>query len=83
MAEKLVIRTAHIEDSESIMTLMAEFAAYVDMTEKLVSTKESIEDQVFKEGRAKALIAEVDGYPIGYASITIHSPHLLEQKAYS
>lgn len=67
MAEKLVIRAAHIQDSETIMILMREFAAYVDKSHLLETDVTTIEEEVFKKKAARVLIAEADGYPIGYA----------------
>lgn len=67
MSGKLVIRAAHMEDSGTIFTLMREFAAYADMTENFLTDQQTIETEIFEKQVAKALIAEVDGHPIGFA----------------
>lgn len=67
MAKKLVIRAAHINDSRTIMKLMKEFAAYSDMTEHLDADVSVIEKEIFDNGAARVLLAEVDGHPVGYA----------------
>lgn len=67
MSEKFVIRMANRGDSQDVYTLMREFAANLDKTDKLKLTEEKLVERVFDQGYAKILIAQVDGFSIGYA----------------
>lgn len=64
---QFLIREAREEDSKDILALIIELAAYEKMENLVVATEEIIKDSLFQQGVAKALIAEYDGRPIGYA----------------
>lgn len=67
MENKFIIRAAHLEDAHKLMVLIEEFAAYADLRDSLQITEQNLIDHVLAGDKANALIAELDGYPVGYA----------------
>ncbi|SHO43453.1 GNAT family N-acetyltransferase [Anaerocolumna xylanovorans] len=61
------IREAKEEDTKDILDLIIELAAYEKMENLVTATEEILKDSLFHRGVAKALIAEYDGKPVGYA----------------
>lgn len=64
---QFLIREAREEDTKDILALIIELAAYEKMENLVVATEEIVKDSLFQQGVTKALIAEYDGRPIGYA----------------
>lgn len=59
------VRNAQREDCGTILSLMREFAEYVNLTDSLVV--DQLESELFEHHAAEVLIAEVGQEPIGYA----------------
>ncbi len=61
------VRDAERQDVRVILDLIIELAAYEKMEHLVTATEEILENSLFQQKVAKALIAEYDGVPIGYA----------------
>lgn len=62
------IRPAHAEDAETIVSLIRELAAYEKLEHEAVAGPEAIRLHLFGDRpRAEAILAEVDGRPVGFA----------------
>lgn len=61
------VRNAERQDVKDILNLIIELAAYEKMDHLVTATEEILENSLFQQKVAKALIAEYDGNPIGYA----------------
>lgn len=61
------IREAKEEDARDILDLIIELAAYEKMETLVIATEEILKNSLFNQGVAKAILAEYDGVPIGYA----------------
>ncbi len=61
------VRDAERQDVKVILDLIIELAAYEKMAHLVTATEEILENSLFRQKVAKALIAEYDGVPIGYA----------------
>lgn len=61
------VRDAERQDVKDILNLIIELAAYEKMNHLVTATEEILENSLFQQKVAKALIAEYDGNPIGYA----------------
>ena len=62
------IRPAHAEDAETIVSLIHELAAYEKLEHEAVAGPEAIRLHLFGDRpRAEAILAEVDGRPVGFA----------------
>jgi len=61
------VRDAERQDVKVILDLIIELAAYEKMAHLVTATEEILENSLFQQKVAKALIAEYDGVPIGYA----------------
>lgn len=67
ISENLTIRPATEEDVGLIMKLILELADYEKMTDMVETTENSLMDSMFVKKIAKAVIAEYEGHPAGYA----------------
>lgn len=61
------VRDAERQDVKDILNLIIELAVYEKMDHLVTATEEILENSLFQQKVAKALIAEYDGNPIGYA----------------
>jgi GNAT superfamily N-acetyltransferase len=61
------IRTAAKEDAELLFSLIQELAEYEKLGDAVRGDAELLARTLFDQGAAEALIAEVDGEPVGYA----------------
>ena len=62
-----VIREAVQEDVGHILTFIRELAEYEKMLDQVVATEELLTEWLFGRGTARALIAEENGRPVGFA----------------
>jgi GNAT superfamily N-acetyltransferase len=61
------IRRAERGDAPLLLEMIGELAAYERLAEEVVGDADRLERSLFELGAAEALIAEVDGEPVGYA----------------
>jgi GNAT superfamily N-acetyltransferase len=62
------IRPATVADAQLILDLIMELAVYEKALEQVVATLADVERTLFSsEARARALVCELDGKPVGYA----------------
>lgn len=65
---KPIIRSAIADDCASIMQFIIDLAVYEKAVEEVVSTTEQISETLFcNDPQAFALMADIDGKPVGYA----------------
>ncbi len=65
---KLTIRTAQIDDAETILTFIRELAIYEKAEHEVLATVETIKSTMFAEqSGVHGLICELDGLAIGFA----------------
>lgn len=68
MPEPTAIRPARPEDAETLVALIRELAAYERLEHQAQATPEDLRRHLFgPQPHAEALIAEVDGRPVGFA----------------
>jgi GNAT superfamily N-acetyltransferase len=67
MAENYLIRQAGKGDAPALIELIAELAAYEGLESEAKASSETLEEWMFGKGKAKALLALLDGKAIGYA----------------
>jgi GNAT superfamily N-acetyltransferase len=65
--ENLQIRTARTADVPVILKFIFELAEYEGVRDLIQSTEESLNSALFQSKTAEALVAEMDGAPIGFA----------------
>lgn len=64
----MIIRAAEDSDTEPILELMREFAAFEKLLERLEVTQERLRIALFGDGKvAEALVAEISGEIVAYA----------------
>ncbi|HEY1355708.1 MAG TPA: GNAT family N-acetyltransferase [Solirubrobacterales bacterium] len=61
------IRRAERGDAPLLLEMIRELAAYERLAEEVVGDADRLERSLFELGAAEALIAEVEGEPVGYA----------------
>jgi GNAT superfamily N-acetyltransferase len=61
------IRRAERGDVGELLAMIRELAAYERLADRVVGDTDRLERSLFELGAAEALIAEVDGAPVGYA----------------
>jgi len=61
------IRRAERGDGAVLLKMIRELAAYERLADSVVGDTDRLERSLFELGAAEALIAEVDGQPVGYA----------------
>ncbi len=66
-ADDLLIRTAEEEDIPMILEFVLELAEYEGAKDQIRSTEEGLREALFTRKVADALIAELEGEPIGFA----------------
>ncbi|WP_159657543.1 GNAT family N-acetyltransferase [Vibrio atypicus] len=65
---KIEIREAHVEDTETILRFITELAKYEKLESEVKTSISDIESSLFsQESTAHAIICEVNGKPIGFA----------------
>ena len=60
-------RFAEREDTPLVLEFIIELARYEKLEDQVVADVETLERELFDEGGAQVLIAEVDGQPVGFA----------------
>jgi len=65
--EGYAIRRAERGDVAELLAMIGELAEYERLADSVVGDAERLERALFELGAAEALIAEVDGEPVGYA----------------
>ena len=65
--ENSIVRFALPEDTLVILSFIRELAEYEKLLDQLVATEETLREWLFEKKKAEALIAELDGEPVGYA----------------
>jgi GNAT superfamily N-acetyltransferase len=65
--EGYAIRQAERGDVAELLAMIGELAEYERLADSVVGDAERLERALFELGAAEALIAEVDGEPVGYA----------------
>lgn len=65
--DKLLIRTAKEEDVPVILEFILELAEFEGAKDQIQSTEEGLRDVLFVRHITDALIAELDGRPVGFA----------------
>ncbi len=63
----LTIRQAVKEDTKLILDFIKELAVYENLLDKVTATEETLMESLFIKEKAKTVIAEADGKPVGYA----------------
>ena len=66
-SEGFSIRRAERGDVAELLAMIRELAAYERLADQVVDDEERLEQTLFELGAAEALIAEVEGRPVGYA----------------
>lgn len=62
------IRSAELSDARLILDFIMELAVYEKAPEQVIATQADIEHSLFgPEAKARALVCELDGQPVGYA----------------
>ena len=67
MADDLTIRPVAEDDVEALFALILELASYEKLSDEVRGDPEVLRRSLFIEGTAEALLAELDGEPVGYA----------------
>lgn len=62
-----IIRFAEIKDTSLILGFIKELAEYEKMLDDVTATEELIRESLFERKVAEAVIAELDGRPVGFA----------------
>jgi GNAT superfamily N-acetyltransferase len=65
--EKFTVRFAEEKDTEAILAMVRELAAYEKLLDKVEANDTILRDSLFKRRVAEAVIAEQQGKPVGYA----------------
>lgn len=65
--EEFKLRETTIEDTGLILSFIKAIAEYEKMSNDVVATEETLRKSIFEDNRAKVLIAEENGEPIGFA----------------
>ncbi len=65
--DNLKIRMAKEEDVPAILNYILALAEYEGLTDQIKSTEESLKEALFVRHAAEALIAELEGTPVGFA----------------
>jgi GNAT superfamily N-acetyltransferase len=66
-ANKLHIRSAVSADVPLILAFIKELADYENMLDDVVATEKILREWLFEKQKAEALIAELNGEPVGFA----------------
>ena len=66
-AEGFCIRPAGPEDVGLVLGFIRELAAYEKLENEVVAEEATLSQQLFQKGRARAVIAEYRGEPVGFA----------------
>lgn len=61
------MRTAEAKDLSVIMEFINELANYENLLSEVTATEQTIKNAMFERKIAEAIIAEVDGQPVGFA----------------
>ena len=67
MNNKITIRECTENDCTLILEFIKQLAKYENMLDQVTATEEKLKDSLFNKNIAKAIIAEYDGTPCGYA----------------
>jgi GNAT superfamily N-acetyltransferase len=67
MGDSLTIRAVAETDVEALFGLILELASYEKLGDEVTGDPEVLRRSLFVEGTAEALLAELDGEPVGYA----------------
>lgn len=62
-----VIRAATVEDCSTILNFIKELAEFEKLSHEVVATEVLIKEHIFKNPKAKVIIAEEENFPIGFA----------------
>ena len=65
--DEFELRETTVEDTALILSFIKGIAEYEKMSNEVVATEEVLRKSIFEDNRAKVLIAEENGYPIGFA----------------
>ena len=66
--QPFTIRTAKKDDAGTILRFVRDLAIYENAEDEVVATEDTIRESLFgKDATARALIADMDGGPIGFA----------------
>lgn len=63
----LIIRIANPDDNEIIFDFICQLAEYEKLREEVSATPETLRKSLFENKEAEVLIAEEDGFPVGFA----------------
>ena len=62
-----IIRSAQESDIPQILYFIKKLAAYENMLDDVVATKELLREWIFEKQKAEVLLAEEDNIPVGFA----------------
>ncbi|MGG7178689.1 N-acetyltransferase family protein [Clostridium paraputrificum] len=65
--DEFKLRETTAQDTSLILSFIKGIAEYEKMGDEVVATEETLRKSIFQDNRAKVLIAEVYGKPIGFA----------------
>ena len=65
--DEFKLRETTVEDTALILSFIKGIAEYEKMSNEVVATEEVLRKSIFEDNRAKVLIAEENGHPIGFA----------------
>ena len=67
LSARLAIRFAREDDIHLLLTFIRELADYERMLDEVVATEDLLREWLFQRRTAEALLAELDGRPVGFA----------------
>ena len=67
LPERLSLRFAREDDIPLVLRLIRELADYEHMLDEVVATEELLREWMFERRTVEALLAELDGEPVGFA----------------
>ncbi len=67
LPERLSLRFAREDDIPLVLRFIRELADYEHMLDEVVATEELLREWMFERRTVEALLAELDGEPVGFA----------------
>ena len=77
------LRETTVEDTSLILSFIKGIAEYEKMSNEVVATEEVLRKSIFEDNRAKVLVAEENGQPIGFALYFFNFSTFIEPESIS
>lgn len=74
LPERLSLRFAREDDIPLVLRFIRELADYEHMLDEVVATEELLREWMFERRTVEALLAELDGEPVGFACFSTTFP---------